>query len=322
LFRLNFILMTIAQLKYLLAVAKHLNFTKASQECHVTQPTLSMQIQKLEDELGVLIFDRNKKPIKITEIGQKIIEQAKTIVNESARINDLVQQEKGYIGGEYKLGIIPTMVSTVLPMFLKSFINKYPEVSIEIIEIPTEQMIEALLEGKLDAGIAATPLEEQKIVEKPLYYEPFVGFIPETHRLFQKKLLEEQDLDVKDILLLDEGHCFRDNILNICRMTDTEPKQFDLKIGNFDALIKLAKDGMGMTLLPYLQTEDLCEKDRKYLRNFKKPEPAREVSLIHARDIFKKNITDALFKTIKGIVKGAIMFYDVRIISPLPKSSN
>ena len=312
--------MTIAQLKYLLAVAKHLNFTKASQECHVTQPTLSMQIQKLEDELGVLIFDRNKKPIKITEIGQKIVEQAKTIVNESARINDLVQQEKGYIGGEYKLGIIPTMVSTVLPMFLKTFIKKYPEVSIEIIEIPTEQMIEALLDGKLDAGIAATPLEEEKIVEKPLYYEPFVGFIPETHRLFQKKLLDEQDLDVKDILLLDEGHCFRDNILNICRMTDTHPKQFDLKIGNFDALIKLSKEGMGMTLLPYLQTEDLCEKDRKYLRNFKKPEPAREVSLIHARDIFKKNITEALFKTIKGIVKGAIMFYDVRIISPLPKN--
>ena len=321
-FRLKYIIMTIAQLKYLLAVAKHLNFTKASQECHVTQPTLSMQIQKLEDELGVLIFDRNKKPIKITEIGQKIIEQAKTIVNESARINDLVQQEKGYIGGEYKLGIIPTMVSTVLPMFLKTFTKKYPEVSIEIIEIPTEQMIEALLDGKLDAGIAATPLEEEKIVEKPLFYEPFVGFIPETHRLFQKKLLDEQDLDVKDILLLDEGHCFRDNILNICRMTDTEPKPFDLKIGNFDALIKLSKEGMGMTLLPYLQTEDLCEEDRKYLRNFKKPEPAREVSLIHARDIFKKNITDALFKTIKGIVKGAIMFYDVRIISPLPKSNS
>ncbi len=312
--------MTIAQLKYLLAVARHLNFTKASQECHVTQPTLSMQIQKLEDELGVVIFDRNKKPIKITEIGKKIIDQAKTIVNESARINDLVQQEKGYIGGEYKLGIIPTMVPTVLPMFLKSFIKKYPDVNLEIIEIPTEQMIEALLDGKLDAGIAATPLEEEKITEKTLFYEPFVGFIPDTHRLFQKEFLDEQDLDVKDILLLDEGHCFRDNILNICRMTSDEPKVFDLKIGNFDALIKLVKDGLGMTLLPYLQTEDLCEKDKVYLRNFKKPEPAREVSLIHSKDIFKKNITEALFKTIKGIVKGAIEFYDVKIISPLPKT--
>ena len=310
--------MTIAQLKYLLAVAKHLNFTKASQQCHVTQPTLSMQIQKLEDELGVIIFDRNKKPIKITEIGRKIIDQAKTIVNESARINDLVQQEKGYIGGEYKLGIIPTLVPTVLPMFLKTFIKKYPDVNVEVIEIPTEQMIEELSEGKLDAGIAATPLEEDKIVEKPLFYEPFIGFIPETHRLFEKKMLDEQDLDVKDILLLDEGHCFRDNILNICRMQTDEPQPFDLKIGNFDALIKLSKEGLGMTLLPYLQTENLCENDRKYLRNFNKPEPAREVSLIHSKDIFKKNITEALFKTIKGIVKGAIEFYDVRIISPLP----
>jgi len=310
--------MTIAQLKYLLAVAKHLNFTKASQQCHVTQPTLSMQIQKLEDELGVIIFDRTRKPIKITEIGKKIIEQAKIIVNESGRINDLVQQEKGYIGGAYKLGIIPTIVPTLLPMFLKTFLKKYPEVQLEVIEIPTEQMVEAILEGKIDAGIAATPLEEPKIEEKVLYFEPFVGFIPETHRLFQKKVLDEQDLDVKDILLLDEGHCFRDNILNICRMLSTEPKQFDLKIGNFDALIKMAKEGLGMTLLPYLQTEDLCDTDKKYLRNFKKPEPAREVSLIHSKDLFKKNITDALYKTIKGIVKGAIEFYDVRIISPLP----
>jgi len=311
--------MTIAQLKYLLAVAKHLNFTKASQECFVTQPTLSMQIQKLEEELGVIIFDRNKKPIKVTEIGKKIIEQAKVIVSESSRINDLVQQEKGYIGGDYKLGIIPTLIPTFLPMFLKSFIKKYPKVNIEIFEKPTQQIVNEIHEGKLDAGIAATPLEEPKIVERTLFYEPFVGFIPEKHRLFQKNILEEQDLDVKDILLLDEGHCFRDNILNICRMESNEPQQYQLNIGNFDALIELSKEGLGMTLLPYLQTEHLCKEDRKYLRNFKKPEPAREVSLIHAKDIFKKNITEAFFKTMKGIIKGAIDFYDVKIISPLPK---
>jgi LysR family hydrogen peroxide-inducible transcriptional activator len=310
--------MTIAQLKYLLAVAKHLNFTRASVQCHVTQPTLSMQIQKLEEELGIIIFDRNKKPIKVTEIGRKIIEQAKIIVNESGRINDLVQQEKGFIGGDYKLGIIPTIVPTLLPMFLRTFIKKYPDVNLQIIEIPTEQMIADLIEGKIDAGIAATPLEEDKIIERPLYVEPIVGFIPETHRLFQKKELKEQDLDVKDILLLDEGHCFRDNILNICSTMTKDEQDFELNIGNFDALIKMSKEGLGMTLLPYLQTEDLCEDNKKYLRNFVKPEPAREVSLIHSKDIYKKNVTDVLFKTIRGIVKGAIEFYDVRIISPLP----
>jgi len=310
--------MTIVQLKYLLAVAKHLNFTKASQQCHVTQPTLSMQIQKLEEELGVVIFDRNRKPIKVTEIGKKIINQAKIIVNESGRINDLVQQKKGFIGGDYKLGLIPTIVPTLLPMFLQTFIKKYPDVNLKIFEIPTEQMIADLIEGKIDAGIAATPLEENKIVERPLYVEPFVGFIPETHRLFKKKELNEQDLDVKDILLLDEGHCFRDNILNICSTITKDKQDFELNIGNFDALIKMSKEGLGMTLLPYLQTEDLCDDNKKYLRNFVKPEPAREVSLIHSKDIYKKNVTDALFKTIRGIVKGAIEFYDVRIISPLP----
>jgi LysR family hydrogen peroxide-inducible transcriptional activator len=179
-------------------------------------------------------------------------------------------------------------------------------------------MIADLIEGKIDAGIAATPLEEDKLVERPLYVEPFVGFIPETHRLFRKKELKEQDLDVKDILLLDEGHCFRDNILNICSTMTKDEQDFELNIGNFDALIKMSKEGLGMTLLPYLQTEDLCEDNKKYLRNFVKPEPAREVSLIHSKDIYKKNVTDALFKTIRGIVKGAIEFYDVRIISPLP----
>lgn len=310
--------MTIAQLKYLLAVAKHRNFSKAAKELKVTQPTLSMQIRNLEDELGVRIFDRSVNPMRITPVGHKIIEQARVILHENEKIIELVRHEKGMVAGEFRLGIIPTVIGTLLPLFLKDFLRLYPEVKLHIRELTTQQIIQALRNNELDAGILATPLEEPDIVEMPLYNEPFVGFIPEGHRLYGKDKLHDQDLAVDDILLLEEGHCFRDNILNICKTDLPEDQPYTLETGNFTTLIKLAKEGMGMTLLPYLHTLDLCEEDRKLLKTFEKPEPAREISLIIQADNHKKGIVNALRKTIKGIIKGLITFHNVRIISPLP----
>ncbi len=310
--------MTISQLRYLIAVARHRNFTKAAKEVYASQPTLSTQIKNLEDELGIIIFDRNKTPIGITPIGEKIIQQAKKILAESDRINELVQYEKGYVGGDFILGIIPTVSPTLLPLFLKTFVKKYPKVKLHVQELTTQQIIDELLDNTLDAGIAATPLENPRIRELPLYNEPFVGFIPEGHRLYGKPKLHDEDLLVEDILLLEEGHCFRDNILNVCKSSLPEDQPYFLDTGSFDTLIKLSKEGMGMTLLPYLHTLDLCEEDKKYLKNFEKPEPAREVSIIYNPDNYKRGIVNALEKTIRGIIKGLITFYDVRVISPLP----
>lgn len=191
--------MTITQLQYVLAVAEHKNFTLAAEKCFVTQPTLSMQIQKVEEELGVQIFDRTKKPIQLTEIGLKIVNQAKNIVNEADRIQDIVDQQKGFIGGEFRLGIIPTVMPTLLPMFLKSFIKKYPKVNLIIEELNTKEIISKLNNGHLDAAIAATPLEEEKIKEIVLYYEPFVAYIPENHNTFNKKEISISDLDINEI---------------------------------------------------------------------------------------------------------------------------
>ncbi len=209
--------MTITQLQYVLAVAEYQNFTLAAEKSYVTQPTLSMQVQKLEDELDVKIFDRSKKPIRITEAGKKIVAQAKNIVNEADRIKDIVDQEKGYIGGEYTLGIIPTVMPTLLPMFLKTFIRKYPKVNLIIREQNTESLIKNLQEGHLDGAIAATPLEITNIIERPLYYEPFVGYVPKNHRLSRQEKLNPTDLDISDILLLQDGHCFRDGVINLCK---------------------------------------------------------------------------------------------------------
>ncbi|MGB5481248.1 MAG: LysR substrate-binding domain-containing protein [Eudoraea sp.] len=312
--------MTITQLQYVLAVAEYQNFTLAAEKSFVTQPTLSMQVQKLEDELDVLIFDRSKKPIRITEAGQKIVAQAKNIVNEAERIKDIVDQEKGFIGGEYTLGIIPTIMPTLLPMFLKTFINKYPKVHLIIKEQSTETLIKNIQEGHIDGAIAATPLEIEYIIERPLYYEPFVGYVPKNHRLRAADKLNPGDLDISDILLLKDGHCFRDGVINLCKTPKKiENEHFQLQSGSFETLVNLADQDMGMTLLPYLNTLELDEKKQKNLKYFNNPSPAREVSLIYHKSELKIQITQALKEVISGIVRGAIAFQDVKIISPIHK---
>lgn len=310
--------MTITQLHYVLAVAEHQNFTKAARYCHVTQPTLSMQVQKLEDELNVQIFDRGKKPIELTAVGTKIVTQAKNIVAEAERINDIVDQEKGFIGGEFKLGIIPTVMPTLLPMFLKTFIKHFPMVKLKIEELNTNELISRIHEGHLDAAIAATPLKINTIKERVLFYEPFVGYISPNHRLKEKTAIEISDLDINDMLLLEDGHCFREGVLNLCKTLKEQQKEtFQLESGSIEMLVKLSNEGMGMTLLPYLNTLDLKLTELKNLRFFTNPPPAREVSLIYNKNELKIQIIEAIHRTISGIIRGAIKFQDVEIISPI-----
>ncbi len=312
--------MTITQLQYVLAVAEHKNFTLAAEKCFVTQPTLSMQIQKVEEELKIQIFDRTKKPIQLTDIGQKIVNQAKNIVNEADRMKDIVEQQKGFIGGEFRLGIIPTIMPTLLPMFLNTFIKKFPKVKLIIEELNTDEIIVKLKNGNLDAAIAATPLSEEKLKEIVLYYEPFVAYIPEKHRISDKKEIEVSDLNLDEILLLQDGHCFRDGILNLCKNQDVVSlNNFQIQSGSFETLIKLADEGLGLTLLPYLHTLDLKDNDKLKLKHFKDPKPAREVSLIFPKTELKIQIIDALKQTISGVIRGAIAFQNVEIISPLLK---
>jgi LysR family hydrogen peroxide-inducible transcriptional activator len=202
-------------------------------------------------------------------------------------------------------------------MFLNNFIKKYPKVKLIIEELHTDDIIFKLNNGHLDAAIAATPLNEEKIKEIVLYYEPFVAYIPENHATFSKKEIEIDDLNLDEILLLQDGHCFRDSILNLCKNSNNlEHNHFQLESGSFETLIKLADEGLGTTLLPYLHTLELKEKDLNKLRHFKEPKPAREVSLIYPKNELKIHIIDALRTTIAGVIKGAIVFNNVQIISP------
>ncbi len=312
--------MTITQLYYVLAVAEHQNFTKAAEKCFVTQPTLSMQIQKLEDELDILIFDRSKKPIELTDIGNKIVNQAKNIVNESYRIQDIVDQQKGYVGGEFKLGIIPTVMPTLLPMFLKTFIKKYPKIKLKIEELTTEEIINRINDGHLDAAIAATPLQDERIKERVLFFEPFVAYIPKGHKLHTQEKINADDLVIEDLLLLEDGHCFRDGVINLCKAFKNQiDDKFQLESGSIETLVKLSNEGLGMTLLPYLHTLDLNTNAKENLHYFEAPSPAREVSLIYHKSELKMHIIEAMQDVIAGIIRGAIKFQDVQIISPLPQ---
>ncbi len=312
--------MTITQLYYVLAIAEHKNFTKAAEKCFVTQPTLSTQIQKLEEELDVLIFDRSKKPIELTEVGRKIVHQARNIVNESDRIQDIVDQQKGFIGGDFRIGIIPTVMPTLLPMFLKAFVKKYPKIKLKIEELTTDEIITRINDGHMDAAIVATPLEKENIKERVLFYEPFVAYIPNEHRLASKKTIEVSDLEIDDMLLLEEGHCFRDGVINLCKtLKNQHDETFQLESGSIETLVKLSNEGLGMTLLPYLHTLDINDNLKSNLRHFSEPSPAREVSIIYHKSELKMQIIDALHQVISGIIRGAIAFQNVKIVSPISK---
>ena len=308
--------MTLTQLYYMNAVAEHGNFTIAAEKCFVTQPTLSMQVQKLEEELGVKIFNRSTKPIILTDIGKKILVQAKKITEEATRMQDIVSIEKGFIGGEFRLGIIPTIMPTLLPMFLNTFIKKYPKVDLKIEELTTQNIIKMLEEGHLDAGIAATPLGLNSVIELPLYHEPFVGYIPEENPLHKLKEIEVDDLDLTDLLVLEDGHCFRNHVLNLCQMNQIVGNPFDLKSGSIETLINLSDEGPWMTLLPYLHGNNLTEAKKKNLRFFPEPAPAREVSLIHYKSQLKLPIINALRSTVSSIIRGAIRFENIKVITP------
>ena len=308
--------MTITQLKYCIAVAEYRNFTTAAQHVYVTQPTLSMQIQKLEQELDLKIFDRTQKPIGLTAVGEKIIQQAHLIVAESDRIQDVIQQEKGVIGGNFKLGIIPTVMSTLLPLFLQTVLKAYPKLILEIEEMPTQQIIENLEKGTLDAGIAATPLDYDHILEKPLYYEPFMVYAPTHSKLNKEKSIIADILKNEQVLLLQDGHCFRNSALNICKIKHEVPLPFEIKSGSFETLVQLAEEGLGITLLPYLHARKLSDRQQVNLKSFKTPEPAREVSMIYHQRKLKLHIVEALHDKIRAIIRGAIVYEDIKIISP------
>ncbi len=314
--------MTLTQLTYVLAVDTYRHFGMAAEKCFVTQPTLSMQIQKLEEELDVLIFDRSKQPVVPTEIGQQIIAQARTIVREADRMAEVIQAGKEEIAGTFVLGIIPTVATSLLPLFLKSFAKAYPKVQLTVEELQTHEIIERLKNDRLDAAILATPLEDKGIIERPLYYEPFMAYVPEDHRLAKEAFVLRSELQLDDLLLLNQGHCFRNSVINLCRSAFKGNEQtagIHLESGSFETLISLARQGLGMTLVPYLKALELKkQKDKLLLKSFEHPQPTREISVVYNRSQLKQQLIEGLSHIIqKSIPSRLLQQPEGDVISPL-----
>ncbi len=283
--------MNLSQLEYIIAVDKHRHFAKAAKSCFVTQPTLSMMIQKLEDELDTKIFDRSKKPVVPTEAGIKVIEQASKTLVESRKIAEVVASHKNVIEGKLRLGVIPTLAPYLLPLFINSFLTNYPLIRLKIAEYTTENLLDKLEKGEIDVGILVTPLNHKNIVERPLFYETFM--IYSSHE-YDKKFLLPEDLNLNDLWLLEEGHCFRSQILNLCELRKKEDLQLEYAAGSIETLRQLVENQQGATILPELSTRYLTPENRKKLIPFQPPTPAREVSLVSHRDFVKKRFVEAL----------------------------
>ncbi|MGB0910233.1 MAG: hydrogen peroxide-inducible genes activator [Nitrospirales bacterium] len=290
--------MTLTQIEYILAVAKEGSFRGAAKLRHVTQPTLSMQIQKLEEELGVIIFDRSQTPISPTKVGALIIQQAKIAYGEAMRIPELIQTLKHGLMGELRVGVIPTVSPYLVPLFLKSFSESYPKIDITISELTTRTCLAELEAENLDVAILATKEDHKRFVQEKLYNEEFVLFAHKNHRLLKKNTISISDISLKDLWLLEEGHCLSDEIIKTCHLRHNVsqlPGHLNFKIGNLESLRLLVQENFGYTLLPYLSTLKLNPKEKKLLRPFSENIPQRTVYLTLRKGFLK----EALINTLK-----------------------
>jgi LysR family hydrogen peroxide-inducible transcriptional activator len=288
--------MTFVQLEYVVAVDSFRHFAKAAAHCNVTQPTLSMQLQKLEEELDTKIFDRSKQPVMPTEIGAAIIEQAKKIIAEKHLMDEMLQLKKGQLVGELKVGIIPTLAPYLLPLFVQKFTTKYPGVKLIVNELTTDRVVSRLRENRIDAGILVTPLQENGITEDVLFYEQLMAYVSKKNAAYKKTFVLAKDIDPEELWLLEEGHCFRSQIVNLCelRRSSKEGRHFEYEAGSFETLRRMVDVNDGITILPEMATHDFTAAQQQRIRHFRHPAPVREVSIALHRNFVKKRLVEIL----------------------------
>ena len=263
-----------------------------------------MQIQKLEEELGIVIFDRSKQPVIPTAMGIEVIAQAKSILTRRDALHELIEYKKGTLTGELHIGIIPTLAPYLLPLFIQQFALKYAKVNVIVSEMTTNIITHSLKEGAIDAGILVTPLQQKGIKEYVLFYEEMLAYVSKKNSLYQKHYVLAQDIDPNKLWLLEEGHCFRSQIENLCelRKQSRAGSHFDYETGSIETLRRMVDLNDGITIIPELATLDMPAKQLQLIRKFKNPVPVREVSLVVQRDFVKKRLIDALRASILASV--------------------
>lgn len=290
---------SLTQLEYVIAVHKHGHFAKAAEACHVTQPTLSMQIQKLEESLGATIFDRSKKPILLTDAGQQVISQIQTVLFEARKIEGLIMlNESDVMRGQLTVGVIPTVAPYLLPKLLPILEKDFSMLELQIREMQTHQIVDALDTDEIDVGLLATPLGISKLFERGLYFEPFSVLCRRDHELSSFKKLKHSQLKANDIWLLEEGHCMRNQTLDLCgkKIEKKDKKRFHFESGSLETLKNLVSSYGGYTLVPALAVDNIGR--NAHLIPFERPIPAREIGVVYRREHYKAELIEALCNSV------------------------
>lgn len=289
--------MTIQQLQYVVALDTHRHFVKAAESCHVTQPTLTLQVKKLEKQISAVLFDRSCQPLEPTAIGELFILKARRILQEIDELKETVNGERDQTDGIFRVGIIPTLAPSLLPLFIADFINKHPQTRLVIEELQSESIIEALHNKQLDLALIVTPLNEPDLREVPLFYEPFLLYTDVNNSLLQRESISPEQLKPDGLWVLRQGHCFRNQTLNICEFDVSEHhRNLIMEGGSIGTLKRLINEVTGYTLIPELAYDH--ENDSKQVIQFEEPKPVREVSIVVHKHFTKEKLITELKRTI------------------------
>jgi LysR family hydrogen peroxide-inducible transcriptional activator len=301
--------MNLQQLEYIVSVEEERHFVRAAKKCFVTQATLSMMIKKLEDELGLKLFDRSTQPVTPTKEGKEIIERAKKILAETSLLKDFASEQKDGMTGEVRLAIIPTLAPYLLPLFIKPFTVKFPKLKITIYDQNTDDIMKHLKNGDADIGILATPLNDAALTEHPLFYEEFFAYAAKNEKLPAKKYILPKDINSNHLWLLEESHCMRNQLLNFCTLKKKDPENATMiyKAGSIETLIHFVDNNEGITILPLLATQRLTGSQKTKLREFAPPKPVREISLVTVKDFPRKKLVQHLKEAIVASVAKKVL---------------
>ena len=291
--------MTLQQLEYILAVNQFRHFAKAAEYCRVTQPTLSAMIQKLEEELDTRIFDRSQQPVCPTPVGIHIIEQAQNILVQANRIKNIIEEEKHSLTGTFKLGILPTVAPYLLPRFFPQLMKKYPDLDIRVVEMKTNDIKKALQTGEIDAVIVASLAGMEELQQTPLFYEQFFAYVSREDALFNNEVIRTSDLNGEQLWLLDEGHCFRDQLVRFCQMKSARASQLAYHLGSMETFMRMVESGKGVTFIPELAVLQLGDAQKELVRSFAIPCPTRQVVLLTNKNFIRHTLLEVLVKKIK-----------------------
>ncbi len=294
--------MTLQQMEYIVAVYRLRHFAKAAEHCGVTQPTLSAMIQKLEQELGVKLFERSSQQVVPTAIGRLVVEQAWRVISRARKIKDIVEEERNALSGVFRIGILPTIAPYLLPRFFTRLMEEYPDIDFRVSEMKTADCKKALARGEIDVAIIVSLGEIEGMEQDSLYFEQFIAYVSENDSLFQSKSIRSADLPGHFLWLLDEGHCFRDQLVKFCNIKSACDSKLTYSLGSIETFMRMVEAGQGITFIPELALDQLTESQKRLVRPFAIPIPTREVVLLTTKTFVRKGIKQMMINEIRDSV--------------------